>query len=174
MVCYQVERKRNREKKGRLIDMKRTNLILMTAVATFTFVGCGQSGNDGGGEVITYKLTPKQVWEQKCHKCHGEKAEGLTKKKTPPMNDRQAGELELDLFDVKNEGISMSSGTDHDKMAHNMQKLLEQGFNYDPTAMAKFIEKNFYIGAEAAAKSKAKAKEASATEEKTEVSAEKP
>ena len=119
---------------------------MVAVAAMFTFSGCGQSGNDGGGEAITYKLTPKQVWEQKCHKCHGDKAEGLTEKKTPAMNDRQAGELELDLFDVKNEGTNQSSGTDHEKMAHNMQKLLEKGFNYDPTAMAKFIEKNFYIG----------------------------
>ncbi|SFV54719.1 hypothetical protein MNB_SV-12-961 [hydrothermal vent metagenome] len=138
--------------------MKKTSLILMSAVAIFAFSGCGQSGNDGGGEKITYKLTPKQIWEQSCHKCHGEKAEGLTKKKTPAMNDRQAGELELDLFDVKNEGIAQSSGTDHDKMAHNMKKLLEKGFNYDPTAMAKFIEKSFYIG-EGAVKPK-KAEEA--------------
>jgi len=154
------------EKKGRLIDMKKTNLILMTAVTAFTLSGCGQSGNDGGGDAISYKLSPKQVWEQSCHKCHGEKAEGLTKKKTPAMNDRQAGELELDLFDVKNEGISMSSGTDHDKMAHNMQKLLDKGFNYDPTAMAKFIEKSFYIGEGAI---KPKVKEATPpTEEQTE------
>jgi cytochrome c553 len=152
MVCYQVERKI--EKKGRIINMKKMNLMLTTAVAAFTLSGCGADGNNSGGEAITYKLTPKQVWEQSCHKCHGEKAEGLTKKKTPAMNDRQAGELELDLFDVKNEGISMSSGTDHDKMAHNMQKLLDKGFNYDPTAMAKFIEKSFYIGSEAAAKVK--------------------
>ncbi|NEW60442.1 hypothetical protein GSY74_04030, partial [Sulfurovum sp. bin170] len=134
--------------------MKKTNLMLMTAVAAFALSGCGETGNDGGGEAISYKLTPKQVWEQSCHKCHGEKAEGLTKKKTPPMNDRQAGELELDLFDVKNEGINMSSGTDHDKMAHNMKKLLDKGFNYDPTAMSKFIEKSFYVGEEAAAKAK--------------------
>jgi cytochrome c553 len=164
MVCYQVERKKIEKKKGRLINMKKTNLMLLTAVAAFTLSGCGQSGNEGGGEKITYKLTPKQVWEQSCHKCHGEKAEGLTKKKTPAMNDRQAGELELDLFDVKNEGINMSSGTDHDKMAHNMQKLLDKGYNYDPTAMAKFIEKNFYVGE--------KAKAAPATEENTEKPAE--
>ncbi len=144
MVCYLVEHKKNRKEKGKLM-MKKINLMLIS-VATFTFVGCMDGGgNSSGGEAITYKLTPKQVWEQKCHKCHGEKAEGLTEKKTPPMNDRQAGELELDLFDVKNEGTNQSSGTDHDKMAHNMKKLLEQGFDYDPTAMAKFIEKNFYV-----------------------------
>ena len=148
--------------------MNRTSLILIaTVTAVFTFTGCGQSGNDGGGEAITYKLTPKQVWEKKCHKCHGEKAEGRTDKKTPAMNDRQAGELELDLFDVKNEGTNQSSGTEHDKMAHNMKKLLEQGFNYDPTAMAKFIEKNFYIG-EGVVKSKVEAPKTETSAEKAE------
>jgi len=140
--------------------MKKTSLILISAVAIFAFSGCGQDGNDGGGEEITYKLTPKQIWEQSCHKCHGEKAEGLTEKKTPPMNDRQAGELELDLYDVKNEGINQSSGTDHNEMAHNMQKLLEKGYNYDPKAMAEFIEKNFYINPEEAKSSEAKEKAA--------------
>ena len=144
MVCCRVERKKNRAEKERLI-MKKINLTLMVTAVAFTFVGCMDGGNDSGGEVKTYKLTAQQVWEKKCHKCHGEKAEGLTEKKTPPMNDRQAGELELDLFDVKNEGTNQSSGTDHDKMAHNMKKLLDQGFDYDPTAMAKYIEKNFYI-----------------------------
>jgi cytochrome c553 len=126
--------------------MKKINLMLITTVAVFTLSGCGATGNNGGGDAITYKMTPKQVWEQSCHKCHGDKAEGLTDKKTPAMNDRQAGELELDLFDVKNEGINMSSGTDHDKMAHNMKKLMDKGYNYDPTAMAKFIEESFYLG----------------------------
>jgi len=138
MVCYLVELKRKGE------NMKKTNLMLMTAVTLFAFAGCNESGNAGGGDKITYDKTPKQVWEQSCHKCHGEKAEGLTEKKTPPMNDRQAGELELDLYDVKNEGINQSSGTDHDQMAHNMQKLLEKGYDYDPKAMAEFIAKNFY------------------------------
>ena len=122
--------------------MNKTNLILMAAVTLFAFSGCNESGN--AGDKITYDKTSKEVYEQSCYKCHGKNAEGLTEKKTPPMNDRQAGELELDLYDVKNEGINQSSGTDHDKMAHNMKKLLDKGYDYDPKEMAQFIEKNFY------------------------------
>jgi cytochrome c553 len=142
MVCFQVERKKVKDKRRN--NMKKTK-ILATAFALFALVGCGDSGNAGGGEKVTYSNTVKEVWEQKCHKCHGEKAEGRTDKKTPPMNDRQWGELELDLYDVKNDGTNQSSGTDHDKMAHNMQKLMKQGYDYDPKAMAQFIEKNFYV-----------------------------
>ena len=119
--------------------------ILATVFALFALVGCGDSGNAGGGDKVTYSKTAQEVYTQICYKCHGKKAEGLTEKKTPAMNDRQAGELELDLYDVKNEGINQSSGTDHDKMAHNMKKLLEKGYDYDPKEMAQFIEKNFYI-----------------------------
>jgi len=119
--------------------------ILATAFALFALVGCGESGNSGGGEKVTYAKSAGEVYKQSCHKCHGEKGEGLKEKKTPALNDRQWGELELDLYDVKNEGINQSSGTDHDKMAHNMKKLLEKGFDYDPKEMAQFIEKNFYI-----------------------------
>ena len=123
--------------------MKKTNLMLMAAVTLFAFSGC--TGSDSSaGDKITYDKTAKEVWEQSCYKCHGKNAEGLTEKKTPPMNDRQAGELELDLYDVKNEGINQSSGTEHDKMAHNMKKLLEKGYDYDPKEMAQFIEKSFY------------------------------
>lgn len=123
--------------------MKKTNLMLMAAVTLFAFSGC--TGSDSSaGDKITYDKTAKEVYEQSCYKCHGKNAEGLTEKKTPPMNDRQAGELELDLYDVKNEGINQSSGTEHDKMAHNMKKLLEKGYDYDPKEMAQFIEKSFY------------------------------
>ena len=120
------------------------NLMVVTAVALFTLSGCDKSGNAGGGDKITYEKTPEEVFQQACKKCHGDQAQGLPEKKTPPLNDRQAGELELDLYDVKNDGTNQSSGTAHDKMAHNMKKLLEKGYNYDPKAMAEYIEKNFY------------------------------
>ncbi len=123
--------------------MKKTTVVLLSIATLFGLNGCG-TDTPSSSVAKTYSKTPAEVYTQSCHKCHGEKAEGLTEKKTPPMNDRQAGELELDLYDVKNEGISMSSGTEHDKMAHNMQKLLEKGFDYDPKAMAQYIEKNFY------------------------------
>ncbi len=123
--------------------MKKTTIVLLSIATLFGLNGC-TSDTPSSSEAKTYSKTAGEVYTQSCYKCHGEKAEGLTEKKTPPMNDRQAGELELDLYDVKNEGISMSSGTEHDKMAHNMQKLLEKGFDYDPKAMAMYIEKNFY------------------------------
>ena len=123
--------------------MKKTSIVLLSAVALFALNGCGDAP-ESSPEAKTYSKTAEEVWTQSCYKCHGDKAEGLTEKKTPPMNDRQAGELELDLYDVKNEGISMSSGTEHEKMAHNMQKLVEKGYDYDPKAMAEYIEKNFY------------------------------
>jgi len=140
MVCSLVEHKR-REDKGK--RMKKTSIVLLSAVALFALNGCGDAPKSSP-EAKTYSKTAEEVYKQSCHKCHGENAEGLTEKKTPPMNDRQAGELELDLYDVKNDGINQSSGTEHDKMAHNMQKLLEKGFDYDPKAMAEYIEKNFY------------------------------
>ncbi len=124
--------------------MKKSILVLTTAAAMLTIVGCGSKDN-AGGEKVTYAKTSAEVYTQSCYKCHGDKAQGMTEKKTPPMNDRQAGELELDLYDVKNEGTNQSSGTDHDKMAHNMKKLFEKGFDYDPKSMAMYIEKNFYI-----------------------------
>ena len=125
--------------------MKKSILVISTAVALLAIVGCGSKTDNAGGEKVTYSKTAAEVYTQSCYKCHGDKAQGLTEKKTPPMNDRQAGELELDLYDIKNEGINQSSGTDHDKMAHNMKKLLEKGYDYDPREMAEYIEKNFYI-----------------------------
>ena len=123
--------------------MKKTTIVLLTAATLFGLSGCGND-TPSSAAAKTYSKTAGEVYTQSCHKCHGEKAEGLTEKKTPPMNDRQAGELELDLYDVKNDGINQSSGTEHDKMAHNMQKLLDKGYDYDPKAMAQYIEKNFY------------------------------
>ncbi|MEA3417838.1 MAG: hypothetical protein U9Q90_00425 [Campylobacterota bacterium] len=123
--------------------MKKTNIVILSAAALLALSGCGNAP-ESSSEAKTYAKSPKEVWEGSCHKCHGENAEGNTKKKTPPMNDRQAGELELDLYDVKNDGLNQSSGTEHEKMAHNMKKLLEKGWDYDPKAMAVFIEKSFY------------------------------
>ncbi len=135
--------------------MKKSTIAILAVATLFGLSGCG---NDTPSSSVakTYAKTAAEVYTQSCHKCHGEKAEGLTEKKTPPMNDRQAGELELDLYDVKNDGLNQSSGTEHDKMAHNMQKLLDKGYDYDPKAMADYIEKNFYI---------LPSKEAPATEE---------
>ena len=122
--------------------MKRTNILLITVATIFMFAGC--TGTPDAGEKKVYSKTPAEVYQQSCKKCHGEHAEGNTKKKAPALNDRQAGELELDLYDVKNGGTNQSSGTEHDIMEHNMQKLLAKGYDYDPKAMAEYLEKNFY------------------------------
>jgi len=123
--------------------MKKTTIVLLAVATLFGLNGCG-TDTPSSSAPKTYDKTAAEVYTQSCYKCHGDKAEGLVEKKTPPMNDRQAGELELDLYDVKNDGINQSSGTEHDKMAHNMQKLLEKGYDYDPKEMAEYIEKNFY------------------------------
>lgn len=121
--------------------MKKLNLILLSVGAIFALTGC----NDGPtGEKITYSKSSQEVYEQSCKKCHGDNGEGNTEKKSPALNDRQAGELELDLYDVKNGGTNQSSGTDHDIMEHNMKKLIDKGYDYDPKDMALYIEKNFY------------------------------
>jgi|LGVD01.1.fsa_nt_gb cytochrome c553 len=123
--------------------MKKTNMIIVSAAALFALSGCGDAP-ESSSEAKTYSKTPAEVYEQSCKKCHGDNGEGNVKKKGPAMNDRQAEELELDLFDVKNGGLNQSSGTDHDVMEHNMQKLLAKGYDYDPKAMAIFLEKSFY------------------------------
>jgi len=123
------------------IEMKKLNLILLSVGAIFALTGCN---DEPTGEKITYAKSAQEVYDQSCKKCHGANGEGNTKKKAPALNDRQAGELELDLYDVKNGGTNQSSGTEHDIMEHNMKKLIDKGYNYDPKAMAEYIEKNFY------------------------------
>jgi cytochrome c553 len=123
--------------------LKKTSFIVLSTVAIFGLSGCGNAP-ESSPEEKTYSKTPAEVYAESCVKCHGQNAEGNPKKKGPALNDRQAGELELDLYDVKNAGTNQSSGTEHDIMAHNMKKLAEQGFDYDPKAMAEYIEKSFY------------------------------
>lgn len=123
--------------------MKKTTIALLSAAVIFGLNGCGND-TPSSSAPKTYSKTPAEVYAQSCKKCHGEHAEGNPKKKGPALNDRQAGELELDLYDVKNGGTNQSSGTEHDIMEHNMQKLIEKGYDYDPKAMAEYIEKNFY------------------------------
>ncbi len=122
--------------------MKKTNTILLSIAALFVLSGCNDTPSSP--EAKKYTKTSEEVYQQSCVKCHGKNGEGMTEKKTPPLNDRQAGELELDLFDVKNGGTNQSSGTDHDIMEHNMQKLMAKGYDYDPKSMAEYIEKSFF------------------------------
>ncbi|MFT7879418.1 MAG: c-type cytochrome [Sulfurimonas sp.] len=123
--------------------MKKTSLVLVSAIAMLGMNGCGNAP-ESSPEAKTYSKTPAEVYAQSCVKCHGKNAEGNPAKKGPALNDRQAGELELDLYDVKNEGTNQSSGTQHEIMAHNMKKLSEKGYDYDPKAMAEYIEKSFF------------------------------
>ena len=123
--------------------MKKTTMVLLAVGTLFGLNGCGND-TPSSSSAKAYSKTPAEVYAQSCVKCHGKNAEGLTEKKAPALNDRQAGELELDLYDVKNGGTNQSSGTDHDIMEHNMQKLLDKGYDYDPKAMAEYIEKSFY------------------------------
>ncbi len=123
--------------------MKKTTIVMLATATLFGLSGCGND-TPSSSEAKVYSKTATEVYTQSCKKCHGDNAEGIVKKKAPALNDRQAGELELDLYDVKNGGTNQSSGTDHDIMEHNMQKLLDKGYDYDPKAMAEYIEKNFY------------------------------
>lgn len=123
--------------------MKKINLTIMAASALLIFAGCSSSPKDAG-EAKTYTKTSAEVYAASCVKCHGENGEGVPEKKGPALNDRQAQEMELDLYDIKNGGTNQSSGTEHDVMEHNMKKLIEQGYDYDIKAMAEFIEKSFY------------------------------
>jgi cytochrome c553 len=124
--------------------MKKTNMMLISAVTALFLTGCLDGGTPNAGEKKTYSKTVSEVYAQSCVKCHGEHGEGVKKKKGPALNDRQAQELELDLYDVKNGGLNQSSGTEHDVMEHNMKKLIEKGYDYDIKEMAEFLEKSFY------------------------------
>ena len=123
--------------------MKKTTMVMLATATLFGLSGCGND-TPSSSEAKVYTKTAAEVYTQSCKKCHGDNAEGIAKKKAPALNDRQAGELELDLYDVKNGGTNQSSGTEHDIMEHNMQKLLDKGYDYDPKSMAEYIEKNFY------------------------------
>ncbi len=122
--------------------MKKTNMMLIAVATLFTFAGCTQTPDAGGK--ITYSKSPKEVYDSSCVKCHADDGSGVPEKKGPALNDRQAAELELDLYDVKNGGLNQSSGTEHDVMEHNMKKLIDKGYDYDPKAMAVYLEKSFY------------------------------
>lgn len=119
--------------------IKQISTIALASVAFIALTAC--SGEQKAPEVKTYKYTASEVYEKSCTKCHGVNGEGNPAKKTPALNDRTAGEMEEDLFDVKNGGTNQSSGTNHDIMEHNMQKLIDKGYDYDINSMAEYMSK---------------------------------
>ena len=116
--------------------IKQISTIALAAVAFIALTGCGE---EIAPVAKTYKYTTVQVYEKSCIKCHGKHGNGNPAKKTPALNDRSAGEMAQDLYDVKNGGANQSSGTDHEIMEHNMQKLIDKGYDYDVNSMAEFL-----------------------------------
>ena len=119
--------------------IKQISTIALATVAFIALTGC--SGEKKAPEAKTYKYSTTEVYEKSCSKCHGMNGEGNPEKKTPALNDRTAGEMAQDLYDVKNGGTNQSSGTNHDIMEHNMQKLVDKGFDYDINSMAEYMSK---------------------------------
>lgn len=89
------------------------------------------------------KYTNGEIYDKMCEKCHGINGEGNPAKKGPALNDQSAHELELSLFELRAGGLNQSSGTEHEVMEHNMQKIIEKGMDYKPKDMAMYIFKSF-------------------------------
>ncbi len=79
-----------------------------------------------------------------CSKCHGLNAEGNPKKKGPALNDKTSHEIEADLIEIQDSEMNQSSGSDHEVMEHNQQKIEQKGMKYEPKSMAEYIESHFY------------------------------
>ncbi|XPV68336.1 MAG: c-type cytochrome [Halarcobacter sp.] len=85
-----------------------------------------------------------EIYAKMCSKCHGINGEGNPKKKGPALNDKTAHEIEVELIDIRDGGLNQSSGTEHEIMEHNQNKIEEKGMKYDPKDMAKYIETYLY------------------------------
>ncbi|MEA3228013.1 MAG: c-type cytochrome [Campylobacterota bacterium] len=120
--------------------IKKVSTIALATVAMLALTACS---GEKAVETKTYSKTTAEVYQQSCVKCHGVHGEGKPEKKTPRLDDRTASELEQELFDVKNGGTNQSSGTDHEIMEHNMQKLIEKGYDYDVKSMAEYMYGTF-------------------------------
>lgn len=121
--------------------IKKITTITIASLAMLALSACGEG--DKPAEAKVYKMSAAEVYQQSCIKCHGANGEGKTEKKTPRLDDRTVGDLEQELFDVKNGGTNQSSGTDHLIMEHNMQKLIDKGYDYDVKAMAEYMHGTF-------------------------------
>lgn len=107
----------------------------LTAFMVSLFVSGLYAGNK--------KYSIEEIYSNMCSKCHGIDGEGNPKKKGPALNNIDISELEISLYDLKSGGSYQSSGTDHDIMEHNMQKIIEKGMDYNPKDMAKYIFMKF-------------------------------
>ena len=75
------------------------------------------------------------IYYQMCSKCHGMNAEGNPEKKGPSLNDMSQNELAYELFELVGNG-SQSSGSNHEVMEYNQQKIIKKGMTYHPDDMA--------------------------------------
>lgn len=91
-----------------------------------------------------HPYTVSEVYGKMCSKCHGLNAEGNPKKKGPALNDKTAHELESDLIEIQDGDMNQSSGSNHEVMEHNQDKIEDKGMKYAPKDMAKYIESHFY------------------------------
>jgi cytochrome c553 len=108
--------------------MKKLNLILLSAGAMLALSGCGEIGAEG--QPITYAKAPADVYKTSCASCHGDKAQGDESKKAPALAQRQAGELELALYNANN------------KFGEVKEHIRKDVF--DAKAMAAYLEKEFF------------------------------
>ncbi len=88
--------------------------------------------------------TVSEIYGKMCSKCHGLNAEGNPKKKGPSLDDKTAHEIEADLIEIRDGDMNQSSGSDHEVMEHNQEKIENKGMKYEPKAMAEYIESHFY------------------------------
>lgn len=91
-----------------------------------------------------HKYTVSEIYGKMCSKCHGINAEGNPKKKGPALNDKTSHEIEMELIEIQNSEMNQSSGSDHDVMEHNQNKIEKKGMKYDPKEMATYIETHFF------------------------------
>ncbi len=85
-----------------------------------------------------------EIYNQMCSNCHGTHAEGNPKKKGPSLNDMSKNELSYELFDLVANG-SQSSGSNHQVMEQNQEKIIKKGMTYHPDDMALYIYNAFGI-----------------------------
>ena len=88
----------------------------------------------------TYSMA--EIYNGACALCHGKNAEGNPEKKGPALNTLSEHELVYELFNLTTNG-SQSSGSDHEIMEHNQDKIEQKGMNYHPDDMARYIYTTF-------------------------------